>query len=291
MDALKGTTPAQKESVNRWFQVLETKKALANISTRMCMTIENLIDLRLNRWKKHSKAGHLKSIDTSIKEATNKAPPKKQIKILQRGADASSQEPPEAAAAAVAVPPKAMDLDRRAKATLEEYLHLRDVGELMACIKSWEGLDEFFDALFSKLVDCGDKEREALLDLIPQLRGLTPMVTVEKAIGRTFEFLEDVLIDAPRADKHLAAAAASAMATGVCSCAIFAQPNFAAVPNKAEWLSGVVTAAVAHTSDAAFLEAFAAQLKAIWPKVQPLVGGEADALIPKLKAALPGLVL
>ena len=57
MDSLKNTTKAQKDSVNRWFQVLETKKALANISTRMCMTIENLVDLRLNKWKKHSKAG------------------------------------------------------------------------------------------------------------------------------------------------------------------------------------------------------------------------------------------
>ena len=74
IDGLKNTTPAQKEAVNRWFQVLETKKALANISTRMCMTIENLIDLRLNRWKKQSKAGHLKSIDKSVKEAVNKLP-------------------------------------------------------------------------------------------------------------------------------------------------------------------------------------------------------------------------
>lgn len=200
-----------------------------------------------------------------------------------------------AAAATPAAPPKPTGFG--AKATLDEYLQVQDPGEVVACIKSWEGsaavLDEFLDILLNKLVDCGESQRVLLLDLIPHLgRGVTPTVTAEHAFGRMFSVLDDVLIDAPLADTHLAAAAARSMATGVCTCAIFAQPTFAAVPKKEEWLCRVVAAAVGHTPDAAFLGAFAAQLKAIWPQVQPLVGdAAAAALIPKLQAALPELAL
>ena len=53
------TTLKQKAAVDRWYEVLESKKTAASISPRVCATIQSLVELRRNQWQPAHQASQM----------------------------------------------------------------------------------------------------------------------------------------------------------------------------------------------------------------------------------------
>lgn len=242
-------TNEQKNIVNSWYRTLETKKLLSNVSTRIAMTIENLIDQRLNKWKGHSKSGELKVIDVAAGERGEQ--PQPTSTTANDKLDVVDEQSEKFDVKLDKTPPK---IKYTADGTIKEYLSVQNVEEVMECIKTFgsKDVDEFLDLLFSKITDAtpNSKGAQLLLDLASEIgrrKAVKPHV-VEEALARIFEFLDDIKMDNPKADLLLASAVGTGFMYGACSLSVFSCAEFKMLRTPVEFILNTAKAAVTTDS-------------------------------------------
>jgi translation initiation factor 4G len=149
---------------------------------------------------------------------------------------------------------------RRARAVLDEFFSISDVTEAMECLTELIHPNAFGEVLkdfMTYVLEKKDKERAALLTLVPNfLQGSPPLLSSEAAaqgIKNLLDDLEDILIDAPLAGLHSATTLGCLVVHGALELSVLQGHSFTSSFRAGEFvvqcLAGVMSAAEALVPD------------------------------------------